>query len=248
MNTMPYKNAAAPNRDVALVEIQPGIYLAVACDSAGGIGEKERDVVKVPPYITGRFTCRVALMELLAIGADPLAVTATICSEPSPTGEGLLKGITDELSASCLNIPVTISTEKNIPTCQTGLGVTAVGLVKEKGLRMGRTKSGDGIYCLGVPKVGNEVSLDDPEIADTGAVKRLLGLSEVHDIIPVGSRGIKGEVEHLARVSGLSVQWEARLPVNTEKSAGPATCVVFTAPKAPEIKGPTPVFRLGALL
>ncbi|WP_148865895.1 AIR synthase related protein [Thermosediminibacter litoriperuensis] len=244
---MPHKNIAPPNRDVALVELQPGIYLAVACDSAGGIGEKERDVVKVPPYITGRFTCRVTLMELLAIGADPLVLTATICSEPSPTGEGLLKGVMDELCASGFNIPITISTEKNIPTCQTGLGVTAVGLVKEGGLRMGRTEPGDGVYCLGVPKVGNEVSLHDPDIADTGAVRRLLSLPEVHDIIPVGSRGIKGEVEHLARVSELSVRWELCPPVNTKKPAGPSTCVVFTASKLPDIKGPSPVFRLGTL-
>ncbi|MDN5331274.1 MAG: hypothetical protein PWP45_499 [Tepidanaerobacteraceae bacterium] len=245
---MSLKNKALPNRDVVLIKIQQEKYLAVACDSAGGIGEKERDVVKVSPYITGRFTCRVALMELLAIGAKPLTIAATISCEPSPTGEGLLKGIKDELSACGLDIPLAISTEKNIPTCQTALGVTVVGIADEQGLRMGRTKSGDIIYCLGVPKVANEVFLDDPEIADALAVKQLSAFSEVHDIIPVGSRGIKGEVEHLALVSGLSVRWESVLPVNTEKSAGPSTCVIFTAPEDVEIKGLRPVFRLGTLV
>ncbi|KXG77977.1 hypothetical protein AN618_07850 [Fervidicola ferrireducens] len=245
---MSIKNEALPNRDVVLIKINGGTFLAVACDSAGGVGEKERDVVKVSPYITGRFTCRVALMELLAIGAKPLTLTATISCEPSPTGEGLLKGIKDELSACGLDdIPFAVSTEKNIPTCQTALGVTTIGIASEAELRMGKTKSGDIIYCLGVPKVGNEVFLDDPDIADAMAVKRLLAFSEVHDIIPVGSRGIKGEVEHLAAVSGLSVRWERFLPVNTEKSAGPSTCVVFTAPAGLEIKGLRPVFRLGTL-
>lgn len=242
------KNEALPNRDVVLIRIGGGKFLAVACDSAGGIGEKEHDLVKVSPYITGRFTCRVTLMELFAIGAKPLTLTATISCEPSPTGEGLLKGIKDELSACGLDgIPYAVSTEKNIPTCQTALGVTTIGIASGDEIRMGKTKSGDIIYCLGVPKVGNEVSLKDPDIADAMAVKRLLAISDVHDIIPVGSRGIKGEVEYLAEVSGFSVQWERLLPVDIKKSAGPATCVVFTAPETLELKGLRPVFRLGTL-
>ncbi|MCG0275431.1 MAG: hypothetical protein L5655_04595 [Thermosediminibacteraceae bacterium] len=82
--------------------------------------------------------------------------------------------------------------------------MTAVGIVKEKNLRMGRTEPGDRIYCLGIPTVGNEVRLNTPDIADAGAVKRSCPIKG-------GGLGV-----------GLSVQWEASLPVNTEKSTGPA--------------------------
>ena len=36
------------HRDVNLVSIKDDLYMAVACDSCGGVGEKEGDVVKVP--------------------------------------------------------------------------------------------------------------------------------------------------------------------------------------------------------
>lgn len=245
---MPIKNEALPNRDVVLIKIDGSRFLAVACDSAGAIGEKEGDVVKVPPYVSGRFTCRVALMEILAVGATPLTFTAAISCEPSPTGEEILKGIRDELSSCGFDgIPFAVSTEKNIPTSQTGLGVTVIGIVEENELRMGKTRPGDALYCLGSPKVGNEVYLGNPEIADALSVKRLSTIHEVHDIIPVGSRGIKGEAEHLASVSGLTVRWDDALPVNIEKTAGPSTCVIFTASNGLELKDFSPVFRLGTL-
>ena len=53
---MNLKNPIAANRDVSFIELNADLYLAIACDSCGGIGEKERDVVCVPPYIVGRFT------------------------------------------------------------------------------------------------------------------------------------------------------------------------------------------------
>lgn len=36
-------------------------FVVIACDSCGGIGPKDLDVVKVPAHIVGRFTSRVAL-------------------------------------------------------------------------------------------------------------------------------------------------------------------------------------------
>ncbi|HHY18163.1 MAG TPA: alpha-ribazole-5-phosphate synthase, partial [Firmicutes bacterium] len=52
-------------RDLTLVSLTEDCVLVIACDSAGGIGPKELDSVKVPGYVLGRFTARVALMELL---------------------------------------------------------------------------------------------------------------------------------------------------------------------------------------
>lgn len=42
------KDSMAANRDVSFIEMNKDLYLAVACDSCGGIGEKERDVVQYP--------------------------------------------------------------------------------------------------------------------------------------------------------------------------------------------------------
>ncbi|MCL6559065.1 MAG: alpha-ribazole kinase [Firmicutes bacterium] len=233
------------NRDVSFVKLSGDMLLAVACDSSGAIGEKEKDVVKVPPYVVGRFILRVPLMEILAVGATPVAVTATICSEPSPTGEGIITGIKDELKTVDLNLPITISTEKNMPTCQTGLGVTVIGTVAQQDLRQNMTRPGDRIYCIGLPKVGNEVGLENPEIADSRLVKQLLKHPLIHDIIPVDSRGIKGEAESLASYLKLSVEWADNLTVDIKKSAGPSTCVIVTCPKELDISCIQPVFPVG---
>jgi len=222
-------NLNVSNRDVSIINIAEELYLVVACDSLGAIGDKERDIVKVPPYVSGRFTCRVPLMELISVGAVPKALTATICNEPVPTGESILAGIRDELIKTGLDIPITISTEKNMPTCQTGLGVTIIGICRKDELRINTTHIGDKLYCVGIPKVGNEVDLEDPEIPDGRLVSDLLKLLFVQDIIPVGSKGIKGEADMLTAALGLSVRWSEDLNVDINKSSGPATCLLVTA-------------------
>lgn len=237
----------APNRDVGVVELGGGLYLVLACDSLGGIGEKERDVVRVSPYVVGRFTGRVALMEVLATGAAPRAVSAAIAGEPAPTGEGILAGLRDELKATGLALPLVVSTEKNVPTCQTGLGVTAVGTALRADLRLNTTQPGDRLYCVGVPKVGAEVTLEDPLLADCALVQELLACPGVHDVIPVGSRGLKGEAEQLAGALGLTLHWEEDLPVDITKSAGPATCLLVSASQIPRLGCQQPLQAVATL-
>jgi selenophosphate synthetase-related protein len=231
-------------RDVDFVRLDKDLYMLVACDSAGGIGEKQMDVVKVPPYVVGRFTCRVALMEVFAVGGMPIAATAAICSEPSPTGDGIIRGINDELSQCELSLPLTISSEKNIPTCQTGLGVTVIGIARQNELRVHKTRAGDKLYCIGIPKAGSEVSLHDPQIAHAKLTRYLNSILEVHDIIPVGSKGIKGEAEMLVSSLGLKLDWERDLPVDIQKTAGPATCILVTSSNEFELDCTQPVYLL----
>lgn len=244
---MVFKEVPPNYRDVDLINLNEDIYLAIACDSCGGIGEKERDVVKVPPYIVGRLTSRVALMEILSVGATPKAITAGICSEPEPTGEGIITGIREELQDLALNISLTISTEKNMPTCQTGLGLSLIGTVKEEELRINKTKAGDKLYCVGIPKVGNEIVLGDPQIADSLLINKLLSIPLVHDIIPVGSKGIKGEAGMLASFLGLKLEWENDLAIDIEKTAGPSTCVLVTVPDKLKTDCPQPIHLLAQI-
>lgn len=99
-------------RDIEAVLINPEQYLIASCDSCGAIGLKEFDVVKVSWSVTGRMTTRVALLEVLAVGAVPKIMTVAISNEPSPTGEELLKGVKEELDFAGLNLSMAVSTEK----------------------------------------------------------------------------------------------------------------------------------------
>lgn len=217
-------------RDVEVVPLDGAQYLVTACDSCGGIGSKEQDVVKVTPYIVGRFTTRVALMEVVAAGAAPRLVTAAVSNEPDPTGKEILAGVSDELRTLNLeDLPVSVSTEKNTLTVQTGLGITVIGICQRDSLRISKTKPGDHLYCLGLPKLGPEVADPaDPEMAQCNHIPVLLSVKGVHDIIPVGSKGIRGEAELLAAELNLVFEPEEDLVIDIDKSAGPSTVLIFS--------------------
>lgn len=219
-------------RDVTVLTLPGWSRLLVACDAAGGIGPKELDAVRVPAYVLGRFTARVALMEVIAAGGRPIALVDTACVEPEPTGRELLRGVVDEAALVGLSAEaITGSFEKNVPTRQTALGVTALAVAERE---LPGAAPGDLVLAVGLPRVGPEVQLDDPAAADLPLVRGLAQAPEVHDLLPVGSRGIAAEVADLAGSAGLAAEilppeegWDLA------KSAGPATCcLVAVAPGA----------------
>lgn len=223
--TMGYKG-----RDVEVVQIDSNYSIVTACDSCGGIGLKHNDVVKVSPYIVGRFTARVALMEVLSINAIPKTISIAISNEPNPTGEEIINGVVEALKAGDLeSVPMAISTEKNIKTSQTALGITVIGICKNKNIRIAKSKSGDFVYCLGIPKVGNEINgLDDSEIVQINHIMDLLKLKGVCDIVPIGSKGILMEIEMLCKNVNCKFIYEPGEYIDMHKSAGPSTCLIFT--------------------
>lgn len=212
------------HRDLTILPLTNAQSLMVATDAAGGIGPKEGDTVKVPAYVLGRFTARVALMELIAAGGRPVLLVNTCCVEPEPTGAELLRGVSDEAALLGLGADaITGSFEKNVPTTQTALGVTAMALTDRSSPR--RAQPGDLVVAVGLPKVGAEVRLDDPDIADLPLVAALSAQPEVHDLLPVGSRGIAAEAAALAESAGLTVELLPAEPGwDLAQSAGPATC------------------------
>lgn len=245
-------------RDLSLIDLGDGRVLVIACDSCGGVGPKENDVVRTSGYVVGRFTSRVALMEVLCCGAWPICVVNTLCVEPSPTGARIIEGIADELSVIGVapEKVLTGSTEKNLPTSQTGVGVTVIGMCREDDLRLGRLAGGEVLGLVGVPKVGEEVTLEDPEIADLSTVRLLLSEKEIKEMVPVGSRGIRAEAEMLAQLNDLRLVWydlkALEGQVDLYKSAGPATCVLVAgeerAVRRLEEKTEKPFTLLGRLL
>jgi hypothetical protein len=221
-------------RDISVFAVSDDSVMVVGCDSAGGIGPKPLDKVKVSGYALGRFTARVALMEVLAVGATPVCLTNTLGVEPDPTGFEILEGIKSEVQLAGLGSSLVVigSMEKTVAVEQTGIGVTVVALAPKNKLKMGLSEPEDLIVAVGRPSVKDEVlpAEERGEIADLEVLLRLMSCGFVHEVIPVGSQGIMHETNVLAKDSGLRAKLE--LPeVEAKKSAGPATAVVISVPK-----------------
>lgn len=214
-------------RDIDLVALPNGDVLVIACDSCGAIGSKEQDVVKAPPFIVGKYTARVSLMEVFSVGSLPIAMTVNICNELEPTGREVLRGIHDELEECNLFIPITISTEKNMETTMTALGVTVLGICKEDALRHDLVEKGNYVYVMGIPKMGQEIMEDRGEIATISSLMEILQWDNIVEIIPVGSSGIKGELDKLLTHTGLHMAFEPGIHISLEKSAGPCAAVLL---------------------
>lgn len=221
-------------RDLSVLEVSDGSVMVVGCDSAGGIGPKPLDKVKVSGYTLGRFTARVALMEVLAVGATPVCLTNTLGVEPDPTGFEILEGIKNEVQLAGLTSSLVVigSMEKTVPVQQTGVGVTVVAFAPKNNLKIGLSEPEDLIIAVGRPSVKDEVlpAEERGEIADLQDLLTLMSCDFVHDVIPVGSQGIIHETNVLTEDSGLRAKLE--LPeAEAKKSAGPATAVLVTVPK-----------------
>ncbi|MGP8070082.1 MAG: AIR synthase related protein [Candidatus Bathyarchaeia archaeon] len=228
------KSSAAPRlirtcRDVLLLRVSRDRLLAVSCDAAGGIGSKPHDKVRAHPRLLGKMTARVALMELLAVGAAPVALAGTLSVEPEPTGNEVMKGMLAEVRyAQLRNVQILSSSEKNVKVSQTGIGVTAIGFISTSNLKTGRCTPGDEIVAVGEPYVGQEVLRAEAsrKIADTLDIIKVRERVFVHEIIPVGSRGILKEARTMAKNSNLSVRLLGSQRLDLKKSAGPATVIL----------------------
>lgn len=217
-------------RDLLLAELAPSMLLVVACDSDGGIGPKEHDTFPAPAFLLGRLAVRVPLMEIAASGALPLLVVDALAVEMDPTGKEIIAGVRHEVNLSGMDGSkvVTGSTEDNVPTVATGMGIVIVGIAHRGDLRPGSSQPGDKIICVGLPKSApdDEVNADDPEIANVACVRTLATLDVVHDILPVGSHGCGYEMNEMASTAGLQAVVDENTAIPTNKSAGPSTCVL----------------------
>jgi len=217
------------NRDVLILRTGSDEVLVVACDSAGGIGPKALDKVPASGKLVGKLTARVALMEILAVGASPICIATTLSVEPHPIGGLIIEGIEEELKGVGLSsIHRVFSSEKNIPVEQTGLGVTVLGVSRRGMLRVGCSRPGDFVVAVGMPCFGSEVVRNSKlqRIAETKDVLRLAEKGYVHEMIPAGSGGLLAEAEILARDSKLRLRLSQQREVDVLRSAGPATALV----------------------
>jgi hydrogenase maturation factor HypE len=221
--------------DVFLSPLSSMEYLAIACDSCGGIGQKEQDILKIDPYYVGYFTTVVALAEMLAIGGNPISIVDTLSVAMEGDGKRIIDGVSQAISEGGLSSEqlITGSTEENIPVTQTAIGVTVIGRVDKVVIEQQKSSSGDVLVVVGLPKMGQQL-IDEEligkkgEIIQLSDIKKLKALPFVHEVVPVGSKGIAYEANVVANRSGLEIVFKENPKVDLEASAGPATCAVLT--------------------
>lgn len=205
--------------------------LVIATDSIGGIGPKPADTVKADARTVAHFALRVPLLEVICSGATPIAVIDDLCVELEPTGRQMIDEIR-RLSAEA-GIPsdaITGSTEDNVLTQATGIGVTVLGRLGPGGLLSGGSRPGDLVLCAGLPLSAprDDIRIGHPGQVTVAAVSAALASGLVHDALPVGSKGLAWEVPQLAESAGLTVEWHHQDTVSRTDSAGPASCVLFS--------------------
>lgn len=210
------------NRDVSIVQISATEELIIATDNSGSIGEEEADDVSVPYDVVTYYNFRVAYMECVAAGGEPLAVIVHNFSGDhawDPQIEGIKRGM-EELS---IQLEITGSTESNFPLKQSAVGLVVIGKrqkKQEKTLSFDRRLK---IAIIGTPLVGDAVVERQNEIAPLAIFQQLIDLKQGITILPVGSKGISFELRQLFPTETLSVT--TSVPLNV--SAGPATCFII---------------------
>jgi hypothetical protein len=218
--------------DVSILKVPTGHAIVAGSTSSGAVGPKKMDKVKVDGRVLGKFLARVALMDVTAIGAFPVLLSATLGVEKESTGNAILEGIRRE--ARCIGLDpnqvLMENTEDNFATVQTGAGLTVIGFANEEELRLGKTLPHDLIVAIGTPKVGMEVIAAEArgEIADLKNVTQLSQRKYVHDIAPVGGFGIASEAKIMAYGVGRQLKLLEVQGLDLNKSAGPATVILAT--------------------
>lgn len=220
-------------RDLSIIKIDEKKSIIIACDSCGSIGVKPMDELNVQPWIVGKFAARVPLMEVLCTGAEVISVMDSLCNEMEPTGNEIIRGIKAELAeAGVDSVIVNGSTEENFKTAMTAVGVTVTGIANVASLKVNNIRTEADIVCVGLPKVGGEITLpEDGDLIDYKTIKTLLALPDVYEIVPVGSKGIAYEVQALAENNGMSSELFSYSFPDLYKSGGPATCAIMAIKK-----------------
>lgn len=229
--------------------------LVIACDSNGAVGNKPHDHLAWPPRDTGFVAAKVPLMEVVAAGAEPFILIDNLCVEMNPTGLEILRGIRDACSVLARPPIITGSDETNMPTVQTGLGVTVIGVARPEALRFGRSRAGDMVYAIGTPLGpvdGKDAFYEETadNVCSLATVVALIGREGVHEVLPVGSKGLAYELGQLAEVAGLVAAALPEPGIDMKRSGG--ACAVVIASVAPEHRlpatiGTVPVTLLGTL-
>lgn len=225
-------------RDILNIPFNERESIVLASDNSGAIGLKDSDAVKVPYETVAYYSFRVAVMECMAAGADPFAVTLNnLCGDNAWDAllAGIKRGLT-ELKMEQINI--TGSTESNFNLTQSAVGITVLGKLDSKVAALNKPiyTPETNIAVIGRPLVGNEVVDQEIDIASLSMFKQICSLDQVVTL-PVGSKGILQELNRLFFNRTFEIT-QLETSLNLEKSAGPSTCfiVIYPPEHAKELK------------
>ncbi|MBC1805905.1 alpha-L-fucosidase [Listeria sp. FSL L7-0993] len=222
-------------RDLSVIDV-PGGCVLTSCDISAGFGEKANDGLMVAPEVTARLTLRVALMEMIASGAEVVSVSDVVGAEMEPTGKRVIAGLKDELvKANLSHIELNGSTEENMKVTQTSVGVLVTGFATKAALKLVNVHEAAVLFAFGTPIVGAEVLQKMAELPDYQLVKKLVADSAVLEVVPVGSKGMAYEANLLARLNdGVFVPSDTFSEAVMNKTAGPAS-VILAAVKVDDV-------------
>ncbi len=211
-------------RDLTIYPISAAKNLVIACDSSAGIGSKKYDSLPFSPEIMAAFCVRVPLLELICFGAKPKIVVDLIGNEYEDTGKRMIKGISRELEkAGFPAVKINGSTEENMQTFTTSIGVTVIGEKAANEPLPSITENTD-LVRLGIPYVGKEVIAHLDQIFSYDLVKELRAQAAIVDLLPVGSKGIAYEAGLMATKNQLTIAYQETDYL--QQSAGPATVIL----------------------
>lgn len=224
-------------RDLTVIDFDENTYLGIACDSCGGIGYKEHDVVKASPQLTAYHTGKVVLAELMSMGFTPMILADGLAVEMDDTGKQLIEGFNEVLSKlKSTKVHLTGSTEENIKTVQTSMGVTCIGTCDKNKLKYMNTKKHDVCMLIGLPLVGNDVVNNPDKILDIDDYEKLYLCEYINEMLPVGSRGTAAELEDLCEYNNVSFKYEDNISIDLKHSGGPScSCLITTDEKYVDI-------------
>lgn len=220
-------------RDLTLIDIDEKRYIGISCDSCGAIGNKECDVVKVKPQISAYQTAKVVFAELMSMGFTPLVLSNGLAVEMNDTGKNLIEGFNQALTKlTQAKVHLTGSTEENMKTVQTSMGITCIGICDKDKLKYKKTSADDICILFGLPLVGNEVVMNPDKILDIDDYEILYLNDLVKEMLPIGSRGINTELMDLCKYNELNFKYYDNISVDVNKSGGPSACCLVTVQKS----------------
>ncbi|WP_066253599.1 ATP-binding protein [Neobacillus drentensis] len=209
-------------RDILTIPFNEVDSLIIACDNSGAIGMKEDDLVQVPYETVAYYAFRVAVMECIAAGGEPIAVLLHNFCGNEPWDElvsGIEKGMAE---LKLFDVRISGSTESNFSLLQSAVGLVVLGK-KSIAPTTEITYSNQLKFAvIGRPLVGNEVIELKEDVVPLSVFQEV---SKVNDVMiwPVGSKGILNEINQMFSNQEFSQEMIIS-NVDILKSAGPSTC------------------------
>ncbi|MGO4888233.1 AIR synthase related protein [Anaerobacillus sp. MEB173] len=220
-------------RDLLFLPLQNDEEIVISTDCSGATGLKEADEVRVPYDVVSYYGFRVALMELLAVGAEPLGLVIQNLVNDH-VWEELIRGARKactEIGFS--SVQITGSSETNFPLLQSAAGFTVIGKVDQEKKRVAVTPKDATFAVIGSPLVGERIITEQEKVVPLAIFSQLINMEGVYEALPVGSKGIGYELEQLLAENAIQHNGY-RCELDLSQSAGPATCFIISFSKEKE--------------